>query len=273
MFPPIMTNQFFAWFFWGWGNLGGWFLFFLIGGIAVIWLIYDSQNRRLPAIGWMMGAVIGFLLILPAILYKFSVNPLDPATFASPLFQFSEPIWYLGMLAGVLPPIIAVGYFFTYRDLVGCPMGHAPYDMALGECPECARARRASQPQVVPQQRPSRRSRREAEPAARVAPRELKPKATAWLTSRDGRTHQLNLGETTLGRSSSNDIQLSGDSTVGRQHAKIIEQNGHFKLVDLGAKNYTRVNGRIVRQPVLLQAGDEIQLGDGTTLQFVTSPR
>jgi len=42
-------------------------------------------------------------------------------------------------------------------------------------------------------------------------------------------------------------------------------------LIDLGAKNFTRVNGRVVREQVLLQQDDELQLGDSTYLRFMAS--
>lgn len=260
------TNQFFLWFYYGLNGLGGWFLFLLLGLGAVIWLLYDSSKRRLPALGWRMGIILVFLLILPAILFRFTVT--DPSDINAPLAPFSEPIFYLGLLGGILPPVIAAGYFVTYQGLAGCPQGHL-YDASLGACPECARI--AAPPPVVeayvpplPPVQP---------PVASPPPTPPKPKAQAWLVGSDGRSYQLNLGETSVGRSSQNDVQLSGDTTVSRQHIKIIEQNNHFRLIDLGSQNRTRVNGKVVRQPVLLEADDEIQLGDNTSLRFVTSRR
>jgi pSer/pThr/pTyr-binding forkhead associated (FHA) protein len=50
-----------------------------------------------------------------------------------------------------------------------------------------------------------------------------------------------------------------------------MEQNGRFRLLDLGAKNFTRVNSHIVREPILLEPDDEIQFGDQTILRFITS--
>lgn len=266
-----VTNQFFNWFYYGMGGLGGWFLFLLLALAAVIWLLYDSSTRRMPAIGWKIAIIFISLLIIPAILYRFTVNPLDPTTFVGPLFNLQEAIFYLGLLAGVLPPVLAIGYYVTFQGLKGCPQGHI-FEARLGQCPECAR--RNAPPVVVAPQSfapppvPQPVIREQAAP-----PPPPKPKAQAWLVSSDGHTYQLNLGETSIGRSSSNDIQLSGDTTVSRQHVKVQEQNGHFKLVDLAAKNNTRVNGHIVRQPVLLEQDDDIQLGDNTHLRLVTTRR
>ena len=262
------TQRFFLWFFYGLNGLGGWFLFLLLGLVAVIWLLYDSQSRRLPALGWRMGVVLTALLTLPALAYRFSV---DPATQTGPLAALVEPIFYLGLLGGILPPVIAVGYFVTYQGYMGCVNGHI-YDQALGECPECARAAIAPQMPVMSASAYVQPS--PAPPVPDIAPvPPPKPKAQAWLVSSDGHNYQINLGETAVGRSSNNDIQLSGDTTVGRQHLKIIEQNGHFRLIDLGTKNYTRVNSRIVRQPIMLEPDDEIQLGDNTKLRFLTTRR
>jgi hypothetical protein len=267
-----VTNSFFLWFYYGLNGLGGWFIFLLIALATAIWLLYDSQRRRLPATGWKMGVILLAALIIPAILYRFTVDPLDPASVSAPLFPFSEAIFYLGLLGGVLPPVLAVGYFLTYQGLTGCPQGHV-YEVVLGTCPECNRdIPPAPQPISFNPPESIQRPRPHPEPPPEPASYEpRKPKAQAWLVSRDGRNYQLNQGETLLGRSSTNDIQIAGDSTVGRQHAKILEQNGRFKIVDLGTKNYTRVNGHILREPMLLEPDDEIQCGDNTVLQFLTT--
>jgi hypothetical protein len=261
------TNDFFVWFYYGLGGLGGWFIFLLLAVVGVVWTLYDSTRRRLPALGWRLAVVLTALLIIPALLYRFTVDPINPSSITSPLYPYSELIFYLGILGGVLPMVIAVGYYVTFQGLVGCDKGHV-YEAALGQCPECARLAVPAQPQIIREVAP--RHERLPTPPGPPIP-EPKPKAHAWFISRDGREYQLNLGETTIGRSSENDIQLSGDTTVSRHHAKINEQNGHFRLIDMGSDNYTRVNGHVLHQPILLQADDEIQFGDNTNVRFVTS--
>jgi len=258
------TNQFFLWFYYGLNGLGGWFIFMLVAIISVLWLLYDSNNRHLPVIGWRMAIILIACLTIPAMLYRFTVT--NPADITAPLAPFSEPIFYLGLLGGILPPIIAVGYYVTYLGLAGCTRGHI-YEIALGECPDCARLATPPTP-IAPKVEYT-----PPVPKAEYSPPSPppKPKAHAWLVAKDGHSYQLNLGETTIGRSSKNDIQVAGDTTVGRQHAKVIEQNSHFKIYDLGSTNHTRVNNHIVRQPVLLEHDDELQLGDHTNFRFITA--
>lgn len=263
-----VTNQFFVWFYYGLGGLGGWFIFLLLALAAVIWVLYDSSNRRLPATGWKIAIVLISLLILPAILYRFTVDPLDPNSITEPLFPFSEAIFYLGLLAGILPPVLAIGYYVTYQGLKGCPMGHPPYEARFGQCPEC---RRIATPPAPPPVIQAPYTPPQPPPMERYVP--PTPKAQAWLISGDGRSYQLNQGETTVGRSSNNHIQLAGDNTVHRNHVKILESNGHFKLVDIAAKGNTRINGHVVREPILLEPDDDILLGDNTHLRFVTTRR
>ena len=97
-------------------------------------------------------------------------------------------------------------------------------------------------------------------------------KVQAWLVSKDGRNFQLNLGSTTIGRSSDNDIRVL-DPEVSKHHAKIVESNGHYKLHDLGSTNGTWVNGNVVNSPIILRSEDEIRLGDSYRLQFVALER
>ena len=67
----------------------------------------------------------------------------------------------------------------------------------------------------------------------------------------------------TLGRSSTNDVPL-GDRTLSRVHARIegVESDGPIRLVDLGSRNGTSLNGARITVPVPLAAGDRIQLGE-----------
>jgi serine phosphatase RsbU (regulator of sigma subunit)/pSer/pThr/pTyr-binding forkhead associated (FHA) protein len=67
----------------------------------------------------------------------------------------------------------------------------------------------------------------------------------------------------TLGRSSTNDVPLS-DRTLSRVHARIegVLDGGPIRLVDLGSRNGTSLNGARITVPVTLSAGDRIQLGE-----------
>lgn len=258
------TNAFFIWFFQGLNTLGGWFLFFLFALISVIWLFYHSSQHKIPASGWRLGSVILAALLLPAIIYRFSSletrMSLDP---------FVEAIFYLGLLAGILPPILAIGYYVTNRGLKGCPNGHV-YDAALGQCPECNRN------VVVNVPAPVRRSTPEFQGPTNFVQEPLAPKkakSNAFLVTQDGRNYQLNKGETTIGRAPSNDIQFSGETSVSRQHAKIFEENGRFYLSDLASTSGTRINHQIIRQRTLLEPDDEIQFGEKVITRFLTSRR
>jgi hypothetical protein len=288
--PPSATQNFYLWFFLGedYKGIGGWVYFFLLAVAAVVWVLYDSSNRRLPALGWRMGIVLAACLLIPTILYRFTVPnlsaldiPLDASsqeiaevlsTF-SPLAIYTEAIFYLGILGGILPLVLAIGYYVTYQGLAGCPQGlHGAYDAVFGECPECARLAAPPAPMPSP---PGGRDYRPApsQESSYAPPPPSKRKVQAWLVASSGKSYQLYEKESTIGRSSANDIYLTGDTTIGRQHAKIVEDRGRFRLIDLGAKNFTRVNGRIVREPVLLEPDDEIQFGENTTLSFVTKSR
>jgi hypothetical protein len=267
-----VTNAFFQWFYYGLAKpgvegIGGWVIFLLISLAAVIWLVYDSLNRRLPAIGWRMAAILTACLLLPAILFRFTAICFAPPQIIcanSPLAPYKELIFYLGLLGGVLPLMLAIGYYITYRGLKVCPQGHV-YEAILGQCPDPSHQpiiKERIYPPPPPPPPPDDRV---------VPPPPAKRKVQAWLSARDGHSYQLCQGETTIGRSLQNDVCIKGDTTIGRQHAKIIEQSGRFILIDLGAKNYTRVNGRVVREQVLLQQDDELQLGDNTYLRFMAS--
>ncbi len=78
-----------------------------------------------------------------------------------------------------------------------------------------------------------------------------------------GREYPL-WGETiTIGRDSHEatwEIRLT-DRSVSRRHARLELGEAGYTLVDLGSANGTRLNGRLISGPVLLQDGDEIGVG------------
>ena len=99
------TNSFFFWYFYGLNGLGGWLLFFLLGLAAALWLMYDSQKRRLPAVGWRMGVVGAIVCPLSGILIALGMGSLlglDDAQFA------------MLVVFGALPPAV-LNYMLAER--------------------------------------------------------------------------------------------------------------------------------------------------------------
>jgi hypothetical protein len=314
LFSPLAqnmvgTNKFFNWYFYGMGGIGGWFIFLLIALVAVVWLLYDSGKRRLPALGWRLGVVLLLLLLLPTILYRFTVTPIhfqlytvlhdtfkktgdcpfdyltvnfpdvqvttcdDLLSSLPPLTPYGEWVFYLGLLGGVLAPVLAIGYWVTYHGMKGCPNGHV-YEAAAGECPECNRLRAAQMPiqQQVPYMPYSPPAPRRPEPVVPSEPaRPSRPKVSnAWLADvANNRRYDLYKGMTKIGRTSDNDLVIN-DPSISRSHAQIRESNGHFTLSDLDSKFGTYLNGTKLRTPMVLESGDVIVLGN-TELKFLSA--
>lgn len=94
---------------------------------------------------------------------------------------------------------------------------------------------------------------------------------TAWPASRavlvveapaasSGREFLI-AGEATIGRAPGCAIVLNGDY-VSAHHARLFERDGRVWVEDLGSTNGTLLNGRRVRRPVAMRAGDRLKIGD-----------
>ena len=83
-----------------------------------------------------------------------------------------------------------------------------------------------------------------------------------------GKTFEVNIGTTTIGRTSANDIFIP-DKPVSRKHAEITFEDGTFYIRDLGSKNGTLVDGKNVSsEPEAMKDGLKIQLSSKTVLEF-----
>ena len=80
-----------------------------------------------------------------------------------------------------------------------------------------------------------------------------------------GASHGIPNGEGSVGRTSTNDVQLV-DPSVSRRHARFYLFEARQMLVDVGSANGSSVNGVAVRDPVEIREGDIVQFGD---LRFV----
>jgi len=64
----------------------------------------------------------------------------------------------------------------------------------------------------------------------------------------------------TIGRTRDCDLCLT-DLSVSRMHALLVRREDGWVLSDLGSHNGTRLNGWLVREPVPVQAGDQVEFG------------
>lgn len=80
-----------------------------------------------------------------------------------------------------------------------------------------------------------------------------------------GKTYELVLPETRIGRGADQDMVLA-DIAVSRRHVTVHAEGGRFRLRDLGSGNGTLVNGQRV-DTVILNDGDQIELGN-TLMRF-----
>jgi len=69
--------------------------------------------------------------------------------------------------------------------------------------------------------------------------------------------------EVTIGRVQGNDIVLP-KSNISKRHARIINNNGSFVIIDSKSTNGTYINGKRIDEPYDLRDGDKIFVGDFT---------
>ncbi|MBN1310350.1 MAG: FHA domain-containing protein [Anaerolineae bacterium] len=247
-----LNNPFFNWFY---NGPIGWPLFLIIALVATLWLNLDSLKRHLP-VGWLRLAVIlPILLLLPIVIYQFG----DAVTQRS-MRGASLLIVGSGVLAGLIPAIIALGYTARFWGMAGCTRGHPPYLKAKGLCPICARQTLPGMPGHESSIMPGE-TRGEAKSGRKTV--------KAWLITGTGYSFQLYKGDTIIGRYEESDISLD-DKAISRLHAKVVEEDGQFLIYDLGSTTGTWLNGNRVRRPESLNNGDEVALGDGIRLTFTT---
>jgi peroxiredoxin len=86
-----------------------------------------------------------------------------------------------------------------------------------------------------------------------------------WLNARgdENREFRVLKWEVAFGSGEDNQFVIQRPS-ISRHHASLAFRKGHYEISDLGSTNGTFVNGRRVRNPTILEIGDEIRIGDAT---------
>jgi pSer/pThr/pTyr-binding forkhead associated (FHA) protein len=67
--------------------------------------------------------------------------------------------------------------------------------------------------------------------------------------------------EITIGRQDGNTIRLT-ERNVSRRHARLVKENGHVLIEDLGSYNGVRVNGEKITGRTRIKEGDLVEIGD-----------
>ncbi|HEY5935657.1 MAG TPA: FHA domain-containing protein [Kofleriaceae bacterium] len=83
------------------------------------------------------------------------------------------------------------------------------------------------------------------------------------ITGEDGTVerHVFDEREVTIGRTDKNHLALPA-AVISQRHARIVEKDGRYILVDLKSMNGTYVNGRKITAPLLIRPGDRIAMGN-----------
>jgi len=76
--------------------------------------------------------------------------------------------------------------------------------------------------------------------------------------------------EVTFGRSRAATVQVNSEK-VSRNHARIARRGASITVEDLGSRNGTRVNGKLITGPTLARSGDQIDVGPATAVVNVTT--
>ena len=247
-----MSNpDFFELYYTGLGGIGWWVVLVVIAVAVYVFMWWDSDKRNLPAREWNLAARLLPTLLLPTVIYRFSGLENQAS-----LQGLRLPFLYLGLLGGIIPMIVGVGYYMTFQGLQHCARGHL-YDHAqTGSCPECA---------VLDAARPAAPQR---PPPLRVRPPCPKT-GTGWLIeTASHRRHDLCVGITLIGRDALLcDVALRDPAVSKAGHVQI-RQLGNGYLIDPLPGKFVMLNGTQISHSVMLQSSDIFTVGD-TELQVV----
>jgi class 3 adenylate cyclase len=100
---------------------------------------------------------------------------------------------------------------------------------------------------------------------------EAERRGSAYVVFQDGGGKQQVItlddgGTVKVGRRGENDLALSWDQEVSREHAQLLRSDEGWTLVDVGSRNGSYLNGERVNQRQPLRDGDVLRFGDTVVL-------
>lgn len=99
----------------------------------------------------------------------------------------------------------------------------------------------------------------------------LSPIYGLLVDKNSGEVFDLMPGDTSIGRSNKNDISFASDLVVSRHHAVVTFADGDFYLDDIGSRNGTLLNGKLLEGATKLSSGDEILIGCRSLVALLAS--
>jgi len=112
-------------------------------------------------------------------------------------------------------------------------------------------------PKAVEAPKPKRERARRSGPGRKHGPPVLRLVAPAELK---GRTYEIG-DETTIGRAAGCQVTID-DSYASQLHARVFQRDGQIYVEDIGSTNGTYLNRKKVTGPMVVQRGDQLQIGN-----------
>ena len=291
-----------------WLYVWGMYLFLIAALGILVWIFFDSINKRADrqALVPRIMAMVGFFLIIPAFIFRFTGNadgfstlvilkgekgaPAYPGPInwnVNWLLRGYGPTIALVCLFGVVLSIVAmVIYASTVRRIKveiggmgGTMFGHninSRMDELERKMEESRRTAPTpstplpSAPITAPHAPATGLNGTIIDNKPQAATIIDLPKSGDTLTVQTGEgrgtIYDLPMSDVVVGRDPSGFVVLS-DGKVSSKHLRLRYQDGVWMVLDLGSTNGTYVNGQRVNDAQRLADGDSIKVGD-TTLVF-----
>jgi two-component system, cell cycle response regulator len=106
-----------------------------------------------------------------------------------------------------------------------------------------------------------------AEKLVDVGPRRDRPCLTVLTGTSTGTIYKLAQGSHVIGRKENTELRITDDG-ISRSHAKVRCEGDLVFVEDMGSRNGTYVNGRLITAPTPLHDGDKIQVGRTTVIRY-----
>jgi pSer/pThr/pTyr-binding forkhead associated (FHA) protein len=263
----------------------GWLIFAVLTLLIVLVIFGDSQRRELRVTPWLLILLFCLAAALPA-----AVHAIGSQELREQLSEYRFYIFTIGLMAGIVPILLFIAYWYTHRDMDNRP---AVLDASRPHEAEPPKLQYVDQATLLPIIEPPTIEESMQLPRAtetvegrgvgeynteettgigsaerQNAGRRASELASARLVDMKTRdVYQLLHGKTRFGRAEVNEYRLS-DKGVSAQHLEITERNHQFFVQDIGSSFGTLLNGKELTEPKVLYHGDVLTVGD-SQLRFV----